>query len=123
MKTALPHEHLEAYQLAADFVPRVLRIAERIPQDYEYLGQDLEASALAIPAHIAQGAGQATCAEQARDYGHARGKVYRVAALLDICRCFAVAVIKDEDVAAVRAVLVGISTALSAMIARLRAPS
>jgi four helix bundle protein len=80
-----PHNKLDAYAAAADFVVAADAIAGKLPRGRAYLVDQLRRASASIPANIAEGAGEFSPADKARFYRMALRSASECAALLDMC--------------------------------------
>jgi four helix bundle protein len=83
--TIFPHDRLEAYAAAADFVVAADAIAADLPRGRGYLVDQLRRASTSIQANIAEGAGEFSPADKARFYRMALRSASESSALLDIC--------------------------------------
>ncbi|KKU27586.1 MAG: 30S ribosomal protein S23 [Candidatus Amesbacteria bacterium GW2011_GWA2_47_11b] len=73
----LNFERLIVWQKAIDYAEKLVRIADSLPQKYQYSFADqLRRAALSIPNNIAEGAGRSTSRDRANFYSIAKGSVY-----------------------------------------------
>ena len=73
----LNFERLLVWQKAIDYAEKLVRIADGLPQKYQYSFADqLRRAALSIPNNIAEGAGRSTSRDRANFYAIAKGSVY-----------------------------------------------
>lgn len=82
----LPHETLDVYRCAIDFLAFATRLVEALPPGYEILTAQLRRAAISIPANIAESAVCRTAAERRRFLAVARGSAMECGAVLDVCR-------------------------------------
>lgn len=73
----LNFEKLIVWQKAIDYAEKLVRIADGLPQKYQYSFADqLRRAALSIPSNIAEGSGRNTSRDRANFYSIAKGSVY-----------------------------------------------
>jgi four helix bundle protein len=96
-----PHDRLDAYAAAADFVVTVDAITRTLPRGRGYIVDQLRRASCSIQANIAEGAGEFSAADKARFYRMALRSASECAALLDVCRrlelCEAQAVFEAKE--------------------------
>ena len=81
-----PFEKLEVWKKAIDFNDEVLSLADSIGKKDQYsLGEQIRRASISITNNIAEGGGRSSKKEKAYFYNMARGSVYEVVNLLEIC--------------------------------------
>jgi four helix bundle protein len=80
-----PHDRLDAYAAAADFVVIIDSITNALPRGRAYLVDQLRRASTSVQANIAEGAGEFSAPDKARFYRMALRSASECAALLDIC--------------------------------------
>ena len=81
-----PFEKLEVWKKAIDFNDEVLSLADSIGRKDQYsLGEQIRRASISITNNIAEGMGRSSKKEKAYFYNMARGSVYEVVNLLEIC--------------------------------------
>jgi len=79
-----PHEQLEVYRLAIEFMGRSVAIAARVPRQRWFMADQLLRAASSVPLNIAEGASEYKAAEKARFYRIGRRSAAECAACLDV---------------------------------------
>ena len=78
-------EKLEVYQLALDFLDRLLRVTRVLPRELRYaVGDQLIRAALSISNNLAEGAGKRSPKEKARYYGTAIDSARECISMLNV---------------------------------------
>ena len=107
------HEKLNVYHEALAFVGCATELLKRIPKGLAVHGQ-LDRASTAIPLNIAEGTGKFTAPDRCRYYDTARGSALECAACLDVL--VVKKVLKHEDIAAVKRILIAIVSMLVGLI-------
>src|ERR1043166_1763447 len=81
-----PHERLDVYRVAIDFLALSENIAIQLPRGRAYLADQLRRASLSVSLNVAEGAGEFAPAEKARFYRMARRSGTECVAILDACR-------------------------------------
>jgi four helix bundle protein len=83
-----PFEQLEVWRRSVDFVEKVLSLADQKidRKDGFSLGEQLRRAVISISNNIAEGSGRNNRKEKRYFYNIAKGSVYEVVNLLEICK-------------------------------------
>src|SRR5262249_38972147 len=81
-----PHERLDVYRAAIDFLALSEEIANQLPKGRAYLVDQLRRASLSVSLNVAEGAGEYAHADKARFYRMARRSGTECVAILDACR-------------------------------------
>ncbi|MDB4965705.1 MAG: hypothetical protein JWN44_1394 [Myxococcales bacterium] len=81
-----PHDRLDAYAAAADFVVAADKIALSLPPGRGYIVNQLRRASSSIQSNLAEGAGEFSAPDKARFYRFALRSATECAAHLDQCR-------------------------------------
>src|SRR5262252_4453113 len=81
-----PHERLDVYRVAIDFLALSENIAIQLPRGRAYFVDQLRRASLSVSLNVAEGAGEFAPADKARFYRMARRSGTECAAILDACR-------------------------------------
>ena len=112
-----PHDRLDVYRAAVEFLVVVEDIVPTLPRGRAYLADQLRRASTSICLNIAEGSGEFAAADKARFYRFARRSSTECAAILDAFR------IAGGDggagLARGKELLFRIASMLSAMISRL----
>jgi four helix bundle protein len=82
-----PHERLEVWERAVDFVVRVYKITENFPREEKFgLTSQIRRAAVSIPANIAEGAARQSSKEFSYFLSNAQGSVSELATEILIAR-------------------------------------
>ena len=75
-----PHERLEVWEHAVDFVVRIYRITENFPREEKFgLTSQIRRAAVSVPANIAEGAARQSSKEFSYFLSNAQGSVSELA--------------------------------------------
>ena len=81
-----PFEKLEVWKKAIEFNDEILSLADSIGKKDQYsLGEQIRRASISITNNIAEGGGRSSKKEKAYFYNLAKGSVYEVVNLLEIC--------------------------------------
>jgi four helix bundle protein len=106
-----PHERLDAYLVARDFVAFVARQRGRLRGLPGEAGPQLERAAVSAMLNVAEGAGRQAVRDRARVFAIARGEACEAAAALDVAVLFGA--LTAEQAAPARALLYRLTRMLS----------
>ena len=82
-----PFEKLQVWKKSVDFAEEILNIVDGIDRKDSFsLGEQLRRAAISISNNIAEGGGRNSKKEKAYFYNVAKGSVYEVVNLLEICK-------------------------------------
>jgi four helix bundle protein len=112
-----PHERLDVYRAAIEFLGLSEDIVNAVPKGRAYVIDQLRRASLSIALNVAEGAGEFAPADKARFYRMARRSGTECVAILDACRILRLAV--DEPLVRGRELLHRIVSMLTAMVLRL----
>src|SRR5215475_486885 len=118
--TDFPHERLDVYRAAIDFLALSEDIASQLPRGRAYLVDQLRRASLSVSLNVAEGAGEFAPADKARFYRMARRSGTECVAILDACRILKVT--DDALLTRGRDYLQRIAAMLTAMVLRLSEP-
>lgn len=94
----LSFEKLIVWQKAIIFAKRLVAIADKLPQKYQYSFADqLRRAALSIPSNIAEGAGRRGRRDMGNLYTIARGSVYESVNIVKLLEKLDETSLKDEN--------------------------
>jgi four helix bundle protein len=80
-------ERLQVWEKSVGFTERVLELADSLDKRDKYsLGEQLRRAVISISNNIAEGGGRRSKKEKVYFYNIAKGSVYEVVNLLEICR-------------------------------------
>lgn len=82
-----PHERLEVWERAVDFVVRIYKMTESFPRDEKFgLTSQIRRAAVSVPANIAEGAARQSSKEFCYFLSNAQGSVSELATEILIAR-------------------------------------
>jgi four helix bundle protein len=115
-----PHERLDVYRVAVEYLALAEDIAQALPRGRAYLADQLRRASLSVSLNVAEGAGEFSQADKARFYRMARRSGTECVAILDACRILRVG---DETMLSRgRELLHRVVSMLTAMVVRLSEP-
>jgi four helix bundle protein len=80
-------EKLEVWKKSVDLCEELLILSDRIGQSDRYsLGEQIRRAAISVSNNIAEGGGRRNKKEKVYFYNIARGSIYEIANLLEICK-------------------------------------
>ena len=115
-----PHERLDVYRAAVEYLALSENIATTLPKGRAYLVDQLRRASLSIGLNVAEGAGEFAQAEKARFYRIARRSGTECVAILDACKILKLA--EDKPLRQGRELLHRVVSMLTAMVVRLSEP-
>ena len=80
----LPHQRLDAWRIALEFLQAVRAIADSLPRGHAHLADNMRRSAVSTSLNLAEGAGRRSKRDKANRFTIARGECGEAAAAVEI---------------------------------------
>ena len=113
------YRDLDVWQRSLSLVSEVYLVSRRLPSDERFgLTSQMRRASVSVTCNIAEGYGRSTRGEYLNHLSIARGSLFEVEALCDVCQTLSL--LRSEDLTTVRGHLIHVRRKLRSLIGALR---